>query len=757
MLHQIDDIYCINLSEINNVTQQKSINHIIVVDNQNVCDKSCLNEIINLYPSILSQYGKITLLKNIYLIITYPKCKCIKIDENNIYTEFRKLIFPPTTMPISYVKPSQINIFNECLKYIDLECVNEIVIFTDFTRTQHQDVISVLNMLNEHTLSIVTIHEINLEPIITYKLSSIKEYSEFINSKIFLHVQDNNTEKIINVKEAIITGTNTNIIHSNYNYIPISIKIDSVMINDIEYPLILQENPLTIDNVLEMIECILYNKNLNETIIILKNILFNVLTPNAETKNKTLALYHKYKNVYTSILSNTMNNLNDNTNENIQIMLEYGKKTTLSHNKNFSIPKIDTINIDKFTKIHDTNVTKQFNNSLELFESTITLSNWFDEVKNNCALGILFNFESSGLTKKGVHGFGVISNITTSFMSMTDFIGNANDYFANNRGGFGDLNNIDIVKDNFIGAANAILPIYIHKQHWTIAKLYIKPVLGIIQSHSPFSYMKAHENIYYSVFVIMTEMLFDQKKEFLNNKFVQVYFSFFRTCSEICFENGYHFGIKNVMNTYMSNPLNRISKSYLDYDKLFAQTLTTGYNIADIQTFLQYLLEERIRLCIKTQKYSIDYLNTLIEMINDNEKLNNEFDVVINHICNSINFDMGIFAAFYKINIIFKGMINLGTTYGQFIKQLDKNYGVLDDVLTDYVIKSVISTKDNITFEEFYNTINVPYNRNAILIYILQGVVHVKNKLYRDNINNGKYVDVLTTNIDYDYVINYLK
>ncbi len=756
MLHQINDIYCVNLTEINNIIpQNKKINHIIAIDNQNTYDKKCLNEIINLYPNILSQYNKITLLKNIYLIATYPKLKCIQIDKNNMYTEFRKLTHSPQTLSL-HNNTSQLDILNECLAKIDNECINEIVIFANVTLKPNQFEMNLLNMLNEHTLSIITANNIILDPIITYKLTSTIEYSDFINSKIFLHVQDNNTQKIINVKEANVIGINTNIIKSNYNFIPISTKIDSIVINDLEHQLIFQEIPLTTNDIFEMVECVLYNTDLNENIVILKNILFNILNPNVETKNKILAINHKYKNIYDNILSNTINNLNDNTNENIQMMLEYGKKTTLSHNKNFLIPKIDNINIDNFTKIHETNVTKQFNNSLELFESSITLSNWFDEVKNNCALGLLFNFESSDLTKKGVHGFGVISNISNTFMSITDFIGNANDYFSNNRGGFGDLNNVDVVKDSFVGEANAILPIYIHKQHWTIAKLYLKPLLGIIQAHSPFSYMKAHENIYFSVFVIMTQMLFSPKKEFLNNKFVQVYFSFFRTCAEICFENAYNFGIKNLMNTYMNNPLNRISKSYLDYDKLFAQTLTTGYNITNIEIFLQYLLEEKIRLCVKTQKYSNAYIESLTEMLNDSEKLNNEFDVVINHICNSINFDIKIFAAFYKINKIFRGMINLGSTYGQFIKHLDKNYGVLDDVLTEYVIKSIISTKDNITFEEFYNIINVTYNKNKIIIYILQGIAHINNKILQQNINNGNFIDVLNTDIDNDYVIKYL-
>ncbi len=218
-----------------------------------------------------------------------------------------------------------------------------------------------------------------------------------------------------------------------------------------------------------------------------------------------MSAYYKYKNVFSETILNTINNLNDGTNENMQILIEYGKKTILSHDKSFIIPEIGIINNDNFIKIHDTNITIQFSDSLELFESSITLSNWYDEIKNNCALGILFTFESTNLTKKGIHGFGNIGNITNMFMSLTDFIGNANEYFSHNSLNFGDLNDAEIVKDGVFFSANAILPIYIHKQHWTVAKLYMKPILSMIQSHSPFSYVKAHESTF-SLFGWLTRL-----------------------------------------------------------------------------------------------------------------------------------------------------------------------------------------------------------------------------------------------------------
>jgi hypothetical protein len=291
------------------------------------------------------------------------------------------------------------------------------------------------------------------------------------------------------------------------------------------------------------------------------------------------------------------------------------------------------------------------------------------------------------------------------------------------------------------------MPIYIHKQHWIIAKSYLEPILGLIQGHNPFSYVKAYENIYYSVFEYLTNMLFNENKLNLNNRFIQIYFSFLRTCAEICFENKFNFGIKKLIDTYMSNPLNRISKSYLEFDKIFAQSLSTGYNITNIQTLLSYLLEEAIRLTVKNQKYDNKYFNSLNDIISNNEKLDEEFNDLIKFVSDSIEFKLISFASFYKINIIFRDIINMCSTYSQFIKRFDKNYNVLENVFVEHVMKSIISTKSKMEFKDFYEIINIPYQKNKIIMYILQGIYCMNNNNMKKYIENGIYVDILNTNI----------
>ena len=60
------------------------------------------------------------------------------------------------------------------------------------------------------------------------------------------------------------------------------------------------------------------------------------------------------------------------------------------------------------------------------------------------------------------------------------------------------------------------------------------------------------------------------------------------------------------------------------------------------------------------------------------------------------------------------------------------------------------------TFEEFYDIIGVPYNKNKIIMYILQGIACSKNNLMLKCINDKKYIDILNTEINDEFIVNYV-
>ena len=109
------------------------------------------------------------------------------------------------------------------------------------------------------------------------------------------------------------------------------------------------------------------------------------------------------------------------------------------------------------------------------------------------------------------------------------------------------------------------------------------------------------------------------------------------------------------------------------------------------------------------------------------------------------------------MNNIFRELITICTTYGQFIKLLDKNYGILNENMAEYVQKSIAIIKSgSITFEEFYNEVNIDYDRNKIIMYVLQGIVCSKNVIMMDSIKMNKYIDILNTNITDDMIREYI-
>src|SRR5437773_1537182 len=115
-----------------------------------------------------------------------------------------------------------------------------------------------------------------------------------------------------------------------------------------------------------------------------------------------------------------------------------------------------------------------------------------------------------------------------------------------------------------IGDANAIIPLYINKNHWKIIKIYLKQTLELIISYNPFIYSDNHKNLFFIVFLEMINKIFE--KDFLNEKFIKCLICLLRTCAEICFEEKFNYGIKNLIFKYLNNPIERISKTKYPYD-----------------------------------------------------------------------------------------------------------------------------------------------------------------------------------------------
>lgn len=496
---------------------------------------------------------------------------------------------------------------------------------------------------------------------------------------------------------------------------------------------------------------------------------------NEEIKNKSILLYQEFKKNLFNLIHIEVNKINAN-NDNIKSILEYGKKSILSNNnkqnkiinnriiKNIKTLKYDideTSDIKTFIESNENLTNIKLNDSCDFFNSSITLSNWFEEIQNNNCLGLLIKITSSELAKMGILGSAItVQNITTSYLSIADYINTSMDYFEKNKNlQFGDLNKKNIITGMAIGEANAVIPLYINKYHWKIVKKYIEPLLGIIVSHNPFNFGNNHKSIFYTIFVDMTHRLFKHDKTNLNNNYIKTYMAYFRTCAEICFENKYNHGIKKFISLYLTNPLIRISKDNYPYDKICSQILVTGYiiNNDNIKILMLYLLEELIRIRIKMDDYDETYINYVINL--QNEELDNDIDMVINRINEKMPYDLEFLMTFYKMNSVMNSIVEDYGSYGKFIKDLEDNYGLVSDntcsKILDMITKNINTEK--VIIEDIYNLLNINYNKYNILAYILQGIKHKKNKTRIDAINNKECIDISNRTFDMEMIVDMFK
>ena len=301
-----------------------------------------------------------------------------------------------------------------------------------------------------------------------------------------------------------------------------------------------------------------------------------------ESNNSTdmIKLYELYKNyyknskfeqkgIYKVILKKIMDNTekfvnyfdkNNTSEENSVYMLQLAKYNILKNSKlrfKFNLRLLDNrtktnINIENSMEITETNQSFEikeddvFEDSCELFSSILTLSNWYDEVIENSAIGLMIEKNLSQKSIMAYNEIPSITNITFNFMSTQDFISELeNDYKNNNKTGNLDLSSISLINDSSFGSINGIIPLYINKIHWKIAKKHIPKLYGIMFTNNPFGYTDKHLNINYYILILYCNDIISNPIE----KNIKIFIALQRTCCEITYEKKYN--IKKLVNNYV--------------------------------------------------------------------------------------------------------------------------------------------------------------------------------------------------------------
>ncbi len=412
--------------------------------------------------------------------------------------------------------------------------------------------------------------------------------------------------------------------------------------------------------------------------------------------------------------------------------------------KNFNkMSDKDKAMLDKFINIHKNSFNSHFLKSCEFYNSPITLSNWFEEMRVGDVFGISLQIISSNLAKLGVRYEVHIENITMTLVPISNYIKSTIDVFNSDMYDFGNINERVVLTGENIGDSNCVIPIYINKYHWIIAKRYLKPVLGQIFAHNPLGYTDRHQYFMFTIFNDMMKRLFDDD---ISNKQVQLYIAYLRTCAQICFDNKYNYGIRKYIDMYISDPQKRIFNTLYDYDNIVCQPLCTGYIIPDdkIKLLIKYLVEETVRKGVAIEKYDTAYIYNLESEKFTLSGINEELDELLDNINKGTKYILETLMSFYSMNKILGKLYEKVGSYSRFIKLLENTYGMLPDDLTLFLLNEIkkVETTDILTIESLYQHIGCYYSREETIFVVLQNIKHVKNKDRKKSIIHNEYINI---------------
>lgn len=333
--------------------------------------------------------------------------------------------------------------------------------------------------------------------------------------------------------------------------------------------------------------------------------------------------------------------------------------------------------------------------SLEIYHSTQSLTNWKDEIQEKSCIGILVNMHVPNHCRTGSNLDDIqFNSVTSTFMSISDYItilcSPENSKFT------GNLNSENILDDPILGSGNFVLPIFINKYHWQIAKCYLPILLGLGISNNMLVHTEKMNHIYYSVLKCVTHKLFCGDDQ-LSSNLVNIWIVLFRTCSELSFNNRFHKGIEK----HISNMLK--IKTQLKCNIIFGQLLSVGFSINNLWfEMVELYLSNNLKKIITKEN------NTLIlsEMIkNNDESLNDELDHVIQRINEHLTeIKENIITVYSGLQLI-KILKEKSHGFVKFLKDIDTKSGVLSDDVEKIILdfsRKIKKADLDLTFTEIF-------------------------------------------------------
>jgi hypothetical protein len=458
----------------------------------------------------------------------------------------------------------------------------------------------------------------------------------------------------------------------------------------------------------ELISINFESKNLNISNVLkyfqnsLKDMIYRILNQNIKLQIEKLDpnlndTYIKYILEFYEIIYPKLNNFTN-------ISKIQNKKKTNNEVLEFKYLKSNFIN-----HINDNDISCQY------LSSSLSLSNWIEEYNNLNPFGFLISYKPNKLAYKGIYDESssiiktypnmFVNDITTNWVSMYDYYQiilneyhqkinqNENQDENQNQDEFNKQNkeyfNIGDfeITDNVHGNGNVLLPVYINKNHWYLTKSLWSHHMTLINNCFQFEYCLKMDNLYfYSLLKILNNLKIIDKNNNQNDKtIIRLFCYLLRTCIQILIDNKFLHSIKTEYKKYLN--LVCLTEN-LNKNSLFSDWICRTVQLIVSNSIETNVLEKDLNK-ITTHifnRFIIDnYKMDFWDMINDSntnenkrkEELDNlKQNVLQENICwLYLEYDLKLLNEIIKLIYSIKG-------FNQFIKQIDKTNGCLEDSTT---------------------------------------------------------------------------
>jgi hypothetical protein len=337
---------------------------------------------------------------------------------------------------------------------------------------------------------------------------------------------------------------------------------------------------------------------------------------------------------------------------------------------NININDIKDKDYDKSKNNNSSNT----DNSVSFLNSTISMSNWKDELTDLNCFGLLLKYNiRKGIKNKNNKNYNFIkyytitseypnifvSNISNNFISVNDYYQLILNHLEEVPDFVFDLNDFEII-DSYHGNTNIMLPLYINKEHWHIFNKIKSYHLTLINNYLEPYYNSRMDNIYF--FVLLKSF----NTMLLKNSNDSIYLTIYilRTAIQICIDNKYCLKIKQEYNHYLNNLL--LSSELCNFNKIYNDYLVR---------FIQLIITCKV---------------DVLKIYNDLKNIK-EYYISINSENDNVNY-LNLHNDLVKLTLF---MDNLFKIYGfnQLLKNIDASNGMLDNKdspLNFTVVKNII-------------------------------------------------------------------